>query len=117
MKRVPVYCRLRSRRGAGWGVAFAALVAAALVVSMAGGQLLDDRALLPPPAGATATAVSLAELEQMALANNPTLGVASANVSAARGRQIQGGLRRIPRSVTWLRTSAKRIRPGSTAGS
>jgi outer membrane protein, heavy metal efflux system len=96
MKRVPAYCCLRSRRGAGWAVAFAALLAAALVVSMAGGQLLDDRAILPAPAAAMGTSVSLAELEQMALANNPTLGVASANVGAARGRQIQGGLRPNP---------------------
>jgi cobalt-zinc-cadmium efflux system outer membrane protein len=96
MKRVPAYCRLRSQRGAGWRVAFAALLAAMLIVAMARGQLLDDRAILPAPAGATATSVSLAELEQMALANNPTLAVASANVRAARGRQIQGGLRPNP---------------------
>jgi cobalt-zinc-cadmium efflux system outer membrane protein len=95
MKRVRAYCRLRCGRGAGWRVACAALLAAALVVSMAGGQLLDDRAVLPAPT--SATSVALAELEQMALANNPTLAVASANVSAARGRQIQGGLRPNPK--------------------
>src|SRR4051794_37704879 len=32
---------------------------------------------------------TLAELEQLALQNNPSLGVAAANVSAARGRQVQ----------------------------
>jgi cobalt-zinc-cadmium efflux system outer membrane protein len=42
----------------------------------------------PPPR----KAFTLAELEQLALQNNPSLGVAAANVSAARGRQVQSGL-------------------------
>ena len=98
MKRVivPACCHLRCERGAGWRVAFAALLAAALVVSLARGQPPIADAFLPLPAGGTATSVSLAELEQLALANNPTLAMASANVRAARGRQIQGGLRPNP---------------------
>lgn len=35
---------------------------------------------------------TLPELEQIALQSNPSLGVAAANVSAARGRQVQSGL-------------------------
>lgn len=45
-----------------------------------------------PPAESTNAPLSLPELEQLALQNNPTLGAAWANVNAARGRQIQGGL-------------------------
>ena len=40
--------------------------------------------------------LTLADLEQMALQNNPSLRVAFANVNAARGRQIQGGLKPNP---------------------
>jgi cobalt-zinc-cadmium efflux system outer membrane protein len=36
--------------------------------------------------------LTLADLEEMALANNPTLTVAWARVNAARGRQVQSGL-------------------------
>jgi cobalt-zinc-cadmium efflux system outer membrane protein len=41
----------------------------------------------PPPKTFT-----LPELEELALQSNPSLGVAAANVSAARGRQVQSGL-------------------------
>ena len=94
MKRiiVPVCCHLRCERGAGWRVAVAALLAAALVVSLAQGQPPIADAFLPAPVSGTASPISLADLEQLALANNPTLVMASANVRAARGRQIQGGL-------------------------
>jgi cobalt-zinc-cadmium efflux system outer membrane protein len=36
--------------------------------------------------------LTLADLEQMALANNPSLPVAGANIDAARGRRLQAGL-------------------------
>jgi cobalt-zinc-cadmium efflux system outer membrane protein len=42
----------------------------------------------PPPQ----KSFTLLDLEQLALQNNPSLGVAAANVSAARGRQVQSGL-------------------------
>jgi cobalt-zinc-cadmium efflux system outer membrane protein len=97
MKRaiISACCHLRCERGAGWRIAVAAILATALVFSLARGQPQIADAFLPPP-GVTGTPVSLDELEQLALANNPTLVVASANVRAARGRQIQGGLRPNP---------------------
>src|SRR5688572_21548660 len=48
--------------------------------------------VLPTPGPSAATALTLADLEQLALQNNPSLGVARANIGAARGRQIQSGL-------------------------
>jgi cobalt-zinc-cadmium efflux system outer membrane protein len=98
MKRVivPDQCHLRCARGAGLGVLCAALFALALAVSIARGEPPIAEAPLPLLATEATRSVSLAELEQMALANNPTLAVASANVTAARGRQIQGGLRPNP---------------------
>ena len=48
--------------------------------------------LLQPATEAIPAPLALSDLEQMALENNPTLGVASANIRAARGRQVQGGL-------------------------
>jgi cobalt-zinc-cadmium efflux system outer membrane protein len=48
---------------------------------------------LPTPLTAVEKSpLSLAELEELARQNNPTLGVARANIAAARGRQVQGGL-------------------------
>lgn len=41
---------------------------------------------------ATGPRIRLAELEEMALANNPTLGMAAAEVRAARARRLQSGL-------------------------
>jgi cobalt-zinc-cadmium efflux system outer membrane protein len=89
-------CHLRCERGTSWRIAVAALLAAALVVSLAKGQQPIADAFLPTPGVVPTASVSLAELEQLALANNPTLVVASANVRAARGRQIQGSLRPNP---------------------
>jgi cobalt-zinc-cadmium efflux system outer membrane protein len=40
--------------------------------------------------------LSLADLEQLALQNNPTLSMAAAKIAAAQGRQVQGGLRPNP---------------------
>jgi cobalt-zinc-cadmium efflux system outer membrane protein len=68
----------------------------------ANGMLLQppsfcDPGTLPPigeeslPLG-DAAILSLAELEQLALANNPAIGQASAHVNALRGRLIQVGL-------------------------
>lgn len=51
---------------------------------------------LQPIDEANPTPLTLTYLEQLALQNNPTLSVASANVDAARGRQIQAGLRPNP---------------------
>ncbi len=48
---------------------------------------------LPQPESVVGSvALSLADLEEMALANNPTLATAWARVNAARGRQVQSGL-------------------------
>ena len=47
---------------------------------------------LPQPQAKEPSALTLSDLEQLALQNSPSLGVARANVSAARGRQIQSGL-------------------------
>lgn len=44
------------------------------------------------PAGPGAGCLTLADLEQMALANNPSLGEAQARVAAARGNWLQVGL-------------------------
>jgi cobalt-zinc-cadmium efflux system outer membrane protein len=49
-----------------------------------------DGPLVQP--AAPATALSLADLERMALQNNPTLTQAAANVEVARGRALQSGL-------------------------
>jgi cobalt-zinc-cadmium efflux system outer membrane protein len=51
--------------------------------------LRDD---LRAPAGQPSLGLSLTELEQIALRNNPTLATAQAQVTAARGRQAQAGL-------------------------
>lgn len=48
--------------------------------------------LLPSPQAQTSQSFALSDLEQLALQNNPSLSVARANVSAARGRQVQSGL-------------------------
>lgn len=45
-----------------------------------------------PPADEVAESLTLAEVEAMALACNPTLAEASARVRAARGEQLQAGL-------------------------
>src|SRR5262245_45576203 len=42
-------------------------------------------------------ALTLADLEALVQQNNPALSVARANIKAARGRQVQGGLRSNPR--------------------
>jgi cobalt-zinc-cadmium efflux system outer membrane protein len=48
---------------------------------------------LPQPESiAESCELSLADLEEMAIANNPTLAIAWARVNAARGRQVQSGL-------------------------
>jgi cobalt-zinc-cadmium efflux system outer membrane protein len=45
-----------------------------------------------PPDTPTQAALSLADLEQMAVQGNPTLAQAAANLEAARGRALQSGL-------------------------
>jgi cobalt-zinc-cadmium efflux system outer membrane protein len=46
----------------------------------------------PTPPPAQTASLTLADLEQMALAGNPTLAQAAANVEASRGRALQAGL-------------------------
>jgi cobalt-zinc-cadmium efflux system outer membrane protein len=55
-------------------------------------QPLEIESIPTPPGNPPPTALSLADLEELALENNPTLAVARANVAAARGRQVQAGL-------------------------
>jgi outer membrane protein, heavy metal efflux system len=64
----------------------------------------------PPPG--QAAPLTLAALEQMALAGNPTLGQAAANVEASRGRALQSGLYPNP-TVGY---EADRINAAGTAG-
>jgi cobalt-zinc-cadmium efflux system outer membrane protein len=52
---------------------------------------------LPPLAADASTPLSLADVEQIALLNNPTLAASRAQVAAARGRQVQAGLYPNPR--------------------
>ena len=51
----------------------------------------------PDPAEQRAGVMTLPELEQMALCNNPTLAIARARVQAARGHWLQNGLYPNPR--------------------
>jgi cobalt-zinc-cadmium efflux system outer membrane protein len=52
---------------------------------------------IPPGPQSPQQALTLADLESMALANNPTLAQAAARVQAARGRWVQAGLYPNPR--------------------
>jgi outer membrane protein, heavy metal efflux system len=66
-------------------------------VGLAGSALAADAPPLKTPAvlseqAAKATLLTLTDLEQMALAGNPTLAQAAANVEASRGRALQSGL-------------------------
>jgi cobalt-zinc-cadmium efflux system outer membrane protein len=67
---------------------------------------------LPPPESQLTKPLTLAQLEQLALQNNPSLVVAAANVNAARGRRLQSGLRPNP-TVGYL---ADDIGEDNTAG-
>ncbi len=68
---------------------------------------------LPDPGPATPNGyLSLADLEQIARENNPTLRVASASVTAARGRQVQAGLYPNPT----IGYSGEDMGDGNTAG-
>ena len=68
---------------------------------------------LPPIGGAqAASALTLEQLEQMALKNNPTLGMAAAEVRAARGRRTQAGL--LPNPTVGY--TGEEIRGGSFRG-
>jgi len=76
----------------GWSTAASAAEVGASAV-----ELTPDRlgvAVLLPPSESVAPACEpgLAYFEKLALENNPTLAVAWARISAARGRQIQSGL-------------------------
>lgn len=67
-------------------------ISAASQTDLAGIQQPVSESIPTPPVESINAPLSLPELEQLALQNNPTLGAAWANVNAARGRQIQGGL-------------------------
>ncbi|MGE3316401.1 MAG: TolC family protein [Planctomycetaceae bacterium] len=52
----------------------------------------DSEATVPPAPGGETDGYTLAQIEQIALQNNPALAQAAARVSAGYGRQIQAGL-------------------------
>jgi cobalt-zinc-cadmium efflux system outer membrane protein len=87
----------RNRRSITWLAGFAVTFGVAVPV------LASE----PPPA-----ALSLADLEQMAVQGNPTLAQAAANVEAAQGRTLQSGLYPNP-TVGY---EADRIGAAGTAG-
>jgi cobalt-zinc-cadmium efflux system outer membrane protein len=66
---------------------------AAQRLALANGVPQDEQPQNPPSAAANRSeGMTLEELQQMALANNPTLGQAKAGVTAAAGRTRQAGL-------------------------
>ena len=89
-------------------VLFCSCIALALTASTALAQIVnpfrseearptspEDLELVPlpqPEAVVEPCGLSLADLEAMAVANNPTLTIAWARINAARGRQVQSGL-------------------------
>ncbi len=71
------------------------LAGLAFFASIAGSASGQDKHTDPPAAASPATtnaSRSLADFEQIALQNNPTLSQAAAKVEAARGRAVQSGL-------------------------
>lgn len=66
----------------------------------------------PAPAPVAAGPLKVADLEQLALANNPTLVQAATHVDAARGKALQAGL---PFNPT-VGMEAEQIGAGNTAG-
>jgi len=68
-------------------------ITAAQRLSLASGTSQHERPQKAPDAAASRSeGMTLEELQQMALANNPTLGQAKAGVNAATGRTRQAGL-------------------------
>jgi outer membrane protein, heavy metal efflux system len=63
-----------------------------LATSIANPAVADPPSLDRASAAPAATALSLADLEQMALQRNPTLAQAAAAVGASRGKALQAGL-------------------------
>jgi outer membrane protein, heavy metal efflux system len=63
-----------------------------LLATIANPAVADPPSLDRTSAAPTATALSLADLEQMALQRNPTLAQAAAAVGASRGKALQAGL-------------------------
>jgi cobalt-zinc-cadmium efflux system outer membrane protein len=64
-------------------------------VELSGPAAAQDKAAVPTPTAgrpAPSAPLELADFEQLALQNNPTLAQAAANVEAARGRSVQSGL-------------------------
>jgi cobalt-zinc-cadmium efflux system outer membrane protein len=79
------------------GVVFLILLAAlaAPQLGLSQDQSMPNMAMPPTPPqeqASTQNGLTLAELEQMALSNNPTLAQAAAEIRAATGRKLQGGL-------------------------
>ena len=73
----------------------ACVVAGAGLIGLASGADPASPALIAPPSAKAPEAqapLTLADLEHMALAGNPTLGQAAANVEASQGRALQSGL-------------------------
>jgi cobalt-zinc-cadmium efflux system outer membrane protein len=52
----------------------------------------DDESVSDPLSASKPSALTLADLEGIALENNPTLATATARMNSARGRQVQAGL-------------------------
>jgi cobalt-zinc-cadmium efflux system outer membrane protein len=95
------------------GILLAALGGAPLGFSQ--DQSMPNMPMPPAPAreqASTPTGLTLAELEQMAVSNNPTLAQAAAEIRAATGRKLQSGLYPNP-TVGY---QGEQIRGGSQGG-
>jgi cobalt-zinc-cadmium efflux system outer membrane protein len=95
------------------GILLAALVGAPFGFGQ--DQSMPNMPMPPTPVheqASTPTGVTLVELEQIALSNNPTLAQAAAEIHAAAGRKLQGGLYPNP-TVGY---QGEQIRGGSQGG-
>jgi len=95
------------------GIFLAALVGAPFGFSQ--DQSMPNMPMPPTPPqeqASTPTGLTLGELEQMALSNNPTLAQAAAEIRAATGRKLQSGLYPNP-TVGY---QGEQIRGGSQGG-
>jgi cobalt-zinc-cadmium efflux system outer membrane protein len=95
------------------GILLAALVGAPFGFSQ--DQSMPNMPMPPTPPqeqASTPSGLTLAELEQMALSNNPTLAQAAAEIRAATGRKLQSGLYPNP-TVGY---QGEQIRGGSQGG-
>jgi outer membrane protein, heavy metal efflux system len=81
---------MRVNQSAARGLVCAATLAAALTLQAA--EPNAPKSLGLPTASAVTASLSLADLEQMALQNNPTLVQAATRIDASRGKAKQAGL-------------------------